>query len=432
MNLRDLQLRARALFRRNRVERELDDELSFHLEREAQKLMDDGLASEEARMASRARFGSTAVIADECRDQRGTVVIDNTIRDVAYAFRSIGRAPLTAVTIVGTVSIGLGVVAVLFTILNTFLFRVDRVPGVNEMYAVDRPLPDGRHARFARSRFEALRAETTAFAGAYAALPDVDLRVDGRTMAVTLVSGNFFEVLGVQAAIGRGLSPADDAPSGGNAVIVLSEKGWARRFDRDPHVLGRTVLVGGVPFTIIGVMPSGVRGLEVTGPDFWAPLSQVGQFRPADGGRAADVDVEIIGRLAPGVSRDSARAQLAAWEANQPANAGGMSTNKIPLDLQPRRGSVPQPMEALAIFMPLFLAFGLILLIGCANVANLLLARGVARQREIGIRLSLGASRRRLVQQLMTESLLLSLAAAVGGFIVSRLALEGTVYWVDA
>jgi predicted permease len=341
--------------------------------------------------------------------------------------RTFRRGPLAAITIVVTVAIGLGVVAVLFTILNRFLFRVDTVPDISAMYGVERSRVDGDRAPLARPQFEALRHETRVFTDAYASLPDIDLRVDGQVMAVTLVSGNFFQVVGVNSVLGRTLAPADDERSGGHAVIVLSDKGWTRRFDRDPHVLGRTVVVNGLPFDIIGVMPAGFRGLEVSAPDLWAPLSQMAQFRPGDRGQEDRVGLNVVGRLRPDVAMESARAQLAAWESNQRVSAA--DRHALTIDLVPRRGTLPQPMEAIAVFAPLFFAFGLILLIGCANVANLLLARGVARQREIGIRLSLGASRRRIVRQLMTESVLLALAAAAGGYLVSRLTLEGSVYW---
>ena len=428
MTLNDLKLRARALLRPNRVEQELEEELAFHIEREARKLIDEGMTPAEARERAQARFGSTALAADRCRDERGTAVIDNTIRDVQYALRAFAKAPLAAFTIVVTVAIGLGVVAVLFTVLNTLIFRVDQVPDIGEMYAVERtPSASGDGSLLTRPIFEAMRADTHVFTDAYATVPGIVLHVDGRRMAVTLVTANFFQVVRVNPVMGRGLMPADDARSGGNAVIVLSHKGWDRHFNRDPNVLGRTVLVNGAPFEIIGVTAAGFRGLEVGGPDAWAPLSQLGQFRPADRGREDAAGVEIVGRLRPGVSKDNARAQLAAWDSNQSADTRDRRSTTI--DLLPRRGTVPQPLEAIAVFAPLFVAFGLILMIGCANVANLLLARGVARQREIGIRLSLGASRRRIVRQLMTESMLLALAAAAGGYLISRLALEGAVYW---
>jgi predicted permease len=428
MKLPDWTLRLRALVMPRRVERDLHDELSFHIERETKKLIDEGMDPARARDTAQARFGSTTVAADECRDERGTTFVDDTIRDVHYALRTFRRAPLAAITIVVTVALGLGVVAVLFTILNTFLFRVDKVPGITEMYAVERPrLASGDRWLLTRPRFEALRRETGVFTDAYAAVSDIDLRVDGRNMAVTLVSGSFFQVVAVKPVIGRALTPADDEPSGGNPVIVLSDKGWTRRFDRDPKVLGRTVLINGARFEVIGVMPAGFRGLEVGAPDFWAPLSLLQQFQPGHAGSADTVGVDVVGRLKPGVSMESARAQLSAWDANQQIPTADRRSGTI--ELLPRRGTLPQPMEAVAIFTPLFLAFGLILLIGCANVANLLLARGVARQREIGIRLSLGASRRRIIRQLLTENLLLALAAAGGGYLVSRAALEGSVYW---
>jgi putative ABC transport system permease protein len=150
MNLRDLKLRARALLRPRRVEQDLNDELAFHMARETKRLVDQGLAPAEAEQRARARFGSASLMADECRDARGTAFVDNTIRDIHYALRTFRRAPLAAVTIVVTVALGLGVVAVLFTILNRFLFHVDQVPEISAMYAVERPcMPRGTASTFA-------------------------------------------------------------------------------------------------------------------------------------------------------------------------------------------------------------------------------------------------------------------------------------------
>jgi predicted permease len=427
MSVRDLKLRIRALISPGRVERDLHDEISFHIEFETRKLIGQGVHPDQARARAKARFGSTTAVADECRDQRGTAFIDNTLRDVRCSLRSFRRAPLTAFTIVTTVAIGLGVVSALFTILNAFLFRIDAVPDIGELYAVERSqLANGDRPLFTRQAFEVLRSETSAFTDVYAAVFDIDLRVDGRMMAATLVTGDFFPVVRVNPVMGRVFTAVDE-DSGGNPVIVLSDRGWNRHFKRDPNVLGRTVLVSGVPFEIIGVMPAGFRGLEVKAPDFWAPLAQLAQFEPASRGREDAAGVNIIGRLKPGVSMESARAQIGAWESNrQVATADGRAGTIV---LLPRRGTIPRPMEAVAVFTPLFFAFGLILMIGCANVANLLLARGMARQREIGIRLSLGASRGRIIRQLMTESWLLALAAAGGGYLISRAALEAMVHW---
>ncbi|MDO8679057.1 MAG: ABC transporter permease [Acidobacteriota bacterium] len=375
-----------------------------------------------------ARFGPVPLAADECRDARGTAFVDNTVRDILYAFRTFQRAPLVSLTIVSTVALGLGLVAVAFTVLNMFLFRVDQVPGVDEMFAVERPrTSDGERLRFTRAQFDALRRDTQVFTDAYAENPDIDGRVDGRMMTGTLVTGNFFQVVRVNAAIGRALTPADD--EAGQPVMVLSHNGWDRQFARDPAILGRGLLVNGVTFEIVGVMPEGFRGLAVGPPDYWAPLSMLGQVRPIHRGREASVGLDIVGRLKPGMSRQTALAGLTVWDAGR-SNARPGERRASDITLVPRRGTVPQPLEAMLLFAPLFFAFGLILLIGCANVANLLLARAVARQREIGIRLSLGATRRRIVRQLLTESLLLALVAAAAGFAISRVALEAIIYGV--
>src|SRR5262245_63407625 len=220
MNLRDLKLRARSMFRPGRVERDLHDELAFHMEREAQKLIDEGMTPAASRARAQARFGLTAVVADECRDQRGTAFVDDTIRDLQYALRSFVRAPLAAATVVVTVAIGLGIVAVLFTFFNAFLFRVDQVPDVEQFYAVERRLPgaDGP-SPLSVADFESLRRDTSVFTDSYAAVSEIDLLFDGRRMAVTLVTGNFFDLLRVRPAAGRTLNASDDAPNGGNPVI---------------------------------------------------------------------------------------------------------------------------------------------------------------------------------------------------------------------
>ena len=434
MTFRDLQLRARALFAPRRAERELDEELSFHLERETRKLVAEGLGAAEARARARARFGPVPLAADQCRDARGTAFLEDTVRDVFYALRSFKHAPLVAFTVVSTVALGLGLVAVAFTMLNAMLFRTDAVPDVHEMFAVRRPpAADGERQRFTRAQFEALRRETAVFAGAYAQVSDVASRLDGRLIFGTYVTGDFFQVVRVGAAMGRTLTPADDDPSAEQPVVVLSHRGWERLFARDPAILGRRLLLNGHTFQVIGVMPKGFRGLALEADDYWAPLSALGHVRPVLAGAEATVAVEIVGRLKPGMSQQSARAGLAVWDAGQsnppaidplPQPASSEERRVSNIRLERKRGTLEKTPDTLVVFAPLFFGFGLVLLIGCANVANLLLARGVARQREIGVRLSLGATRRRIIRQLLTESVLLALAAAVAGFAISRVVLE--------
>jgi predicted permease len=425
--LRDLRLRLRALFPPGRAERDLHDELAFHIERETKQLIEQGVPPGRARDAARARFGSVTVAADACRDERGTAFVDQTMRDVAYAVRAFIRAPLASVTMVMTVAIGLGLVGVLFTVLNMMLFRVDQVPDVNEMFAVERPRNERDERQLlTRPHFEAMRRETDAFSGMYAELQDVESRIDGRVISGNMVTGNFFQVLGVRAVLGRTLLPSDDEPGERHPVVVLSHRGWTRKLDGDPQVIGRRLTIHGSQHEVIGVMPDGFRGLEVSAPDYWAPLSMLAEHQPLSRGREDSVGVGIVGRLRPGVSTGVARAQLEAWD-RQHAGQPAADRRTVAIALLPKRGTVPQPLEAIVLFAPLFFAFGLILLIGCANVANLLLARGVARQKEIGIRLSLGASRGRLVRQLLTESLLMSLTASVLGFFIARGALEAII-----
>lgn len=431
---RDLLLRLRALIAPRRVERELDDELAFHVEREAQKLIAAGLPAADARRRALARFGPVPLAADQCRDARGTAALETMARDVMYALRMFRRAPLAAGTIVATVALGLALVTVVFTLFNISFLRVDAVRNPDELFGVKRPVSpnDGAWLPLTRRDYEAVRQETTVFSDVVATLWPVGARIDGRSVTSALVTGNFFQALGVSAVLGRPLLPDDDKPGAARNVIVLSDRGWRKLFAADPTVIGRGIRINGVLHDVVGVMPPDLRGLAIVPPDYWAPIGLVGLFRSVDASRENEVEVDVVGRLRRGMTADTAAAALSVWESGR-ADRAQSRYQPARVTLEARQGTVnADAIEVLAVFTPIFFTFGLILLIGCANVANLQLARGLTRQREIGIRLALGASRGRVVRQLLTESLLLALAAAAAGFGLARLIQEGTLAAVAA
>jgi putative ABC transport system permease protein len=255
MNLRDLFLRIRALVAPHRVERELDEELAFHIERETHKQIAAGLSPVDARTRALARFGPVPLAADQCRDARGTGLVDDLARDIQYAFRTFRRARLATLTIVATVALGLGVIAVVFAVYSTFFLRVDAVRDPGELFGVARlPNPRANEAlSFTRPEYEALRRETGVFTDAFAMLLGGSTRVEDRPVTSVLVTGNFFQALGVQAALGRRLTPGDDERFAGRPVIVLSHMGWTKLFAGNPNVIGRHVLVNSVLCEIVGV-----------------------------------------------------------------------------------------------------------------------------------------------------------------------------------
>jgi predicted permease len=425
-----LRSRLRSLLFRDRVEADLREELELHLERETERLTATGIAADAARLQALRTFGGLEPTKEASRDSRGIVLLDNLVRDIRYACRSFVRAPLMALTIVTTVGLGLGLVAVVFTILNGYVFRADDVQRPEELFAVQRPQTGNAEAEgFTRAQYDALVRETSIFSEAFASTGDVEARIEGTRREGQLVTGNYFQLLGVAAAHGRTLTAADDVP-GGPMALVLSHRAWTQHFASDPGVVNRTVRVNGTAFQIVGITPESFRGLAaIAGPDFWAPLSLLDRFGPSREGGDRSSRLRIVGRLKAGLSRSQALAQLLVWDSQHAAERSRPRTSAN-LALEPSTGTIPLSADAMLGFMPLFFAFGLILMIGCANVANLLLTRGVIRQREIGIRLAMGASRRRVVWQLLTESLLLALASAALAFGISRLALQGVVYAV--
>ena len=209
MALRDLFMRLRAMAFPRRVERELDEELAFHIEREMQKHVARGLNPVDARRVALARFGPVPLAADECRDARGTSGVETLVRDILYAFRTFRRAPLVALTIVATVAVGLGLLSVVFTFYNVAFLRVDAVRSPGELFAVERPAAPGSDTslRFTRREYQAMRRETSVFTDLVAMRRPVRARIEGRAVNSALVTGNFFQTLGVSAVLGRTLSP---------------------------------------------------------------------------------------------------------------------------------------------------------------------------------------------------------------------------------
>ena len=431
MTLRDLWLRIRALAAPRTVDRQLDEELAFHVEMETLKLIASGQTPADARALARARFGPAST-ADACRDARGIAFIDSALRDLRYAIRTSLRTPAVTITIVATIALGLGLSTAVFTIFNALVFRPDAIRDPDSLYSFTwssaRAAAPPLHSQRVRTHSD---ASTEAFTDVAARNFDLTTRIEGHAAEGQLVSGNYFQVLGVNAMLGRTLQPDDAAATGGEAVVGLSYRAWQRIFASDPGIVGRTVRVNGFSCDVVGIMPEAFRGLEaLLLVDFWAPLTLAGQVDPRQTARSPDNPggLEVLGRLKPGLSESQARAALAVWasrysiesEANPP----------IDFHLQPRGTSAPLSWNVLLGFSPLFVAFGLILLIGCANVSNLLLWGVFARQREMAIRLSLGASRGRLIRQLLTESLLLALTAGSVALLISRALVDAAVYFL--
>jgi putative ABC transport system permease protein len=441
--LSDLRYRLKALFRGRTLERELDEELQFHLEQHAAADERAGVPREEARRRARLAFGGVDRASEASRDGRGIWLVEIAWRDLRYAMRTLRRSPAFTLVAIISLTLGIGANTAMFQLLNALVLRPLPIPQPQQLVEVRLPERDLDRARGNMFRYpamshplwERLRDRQDAFSGMLAyADENVNLSPTGevRRAQGLWVSGSYFSVLGVTPAAGRVFTPADDRRGCGMPGAVVSHDFWQRELGGNAEAIGRTLTVNAVKVDVIGVAPAGFFGVQVGHTfDVALPLCSMDALRP--GARQLDSGTSwwltVIGRLKPGMTLDRASAHLRTiapdlFEASLPADYPAASVNAYltsSLEAQPAGTGLSYLREEYTSALLLLLAMtGFILLIACVNLTNLMLARGAIRRRELSLRLALGASRGRLLSQLLSESLLIAGVSAAAGIVVAH------------
>ena len=428
-------LRLRSIFRRQRVERELDEEIQFHLEHKIEEGIAAGLPPEEARLRAMRAMGGLAQRKEEMRDMRRVGWLTDFLDDVNYAFRSLRRTPGLTALVVITLALGIGMTTTPFSMVDALIFRPYPVAHPNGVVSLVSTSRDNSFDSFSYREYLDIRDNTKSYDGViantvprsvgFSAEPGATPEVKGGI----LVSGNYFSVLGVEPQLGRAFREEEDEVPGRDAVAVLGPGFWRQEFASDPSVVGRTIRLNGTDFTVIGVAPESFPGLSIFyRPDLYVPLAmaplfstdpQKSFFEDRD-----DRELSVRARLKEGTTLGQARNELAAlaqaFEREYPAlNRDRGAAVRTPLEMRTRDDDVNWKFSA--IFSILALA---VLLVACTNVAGLLLSRARTRTREIAIRLAMGAGRFRLVRLLLAESLILACLGGLGGIAVGYAGIE--------
>jgi predicted permease len=360
--------------------------------------------------------------------------LDSVWEDVRFAFRIFKRSPAVALAVIGTLAVALGLNATAYSFFNAYVVKPAAVRDPGTLYQASWENRGGFVHRFSWTEAQGFgRDMAGVFPETYVSMPQLSARVDGRPLMGELVTGNYFSVLGIPASRGRTLQPSDSAAPGREPVVVLSHAAWMRLFGGDPAAVGRQLQIRGVYVEIVGVAREGFVGLDLVPRDFWAPLTLLPALEPGPSlfGPEQPQRLDVVGRLAVTQTKASAAASVLAW-ARRTTASQGPETQAVVAVLQPAATPIALSFSVLLAFMPLMVALGLVLLTAAANLAGLMLSRATVRQREIAIRLALGASRGRIVRQLFIESLLLALIASLAGFALGRVVLDAGIRAVFA
>jgi macrolide transport system ATP-binding/permease protein len=440
----DLWFRVRALFRRRSVERELDEELCFHFERQVEKYVHDGMTREEAKRRARIEFGGLELAKEECRDARGVRFLEALLQDIRFGIRMLSKSPAFTATAILALALGIGVNTTVFTAFDALALRPRPVKDADHLVGVYRKAQGQKRGAFSypdyiyyRDHSETL-SDLAMFGGGTAVVtPDLPavgwepasavgatigfrlpqlLQGSAQPLMCFFVSGNYFQLLGARPAAGRLFLPEDDKLDA-RPVVVLSGNFWRSQFHANPDVVGSRIHLNRVVFTIIGVTPVDYLGTVSSVPVLWAPIAArplVGDLtRESLENRSAGAGI-VYGHLKQAVSLADAEAEMNVLAAQLRAAYPEVERNSG-VWVASERAFAQINSETWPIVATTMGAVALLLLIACANVASLLLARAAARRREVGVRLSLGAGRGRLLQQFLVESTLIALFAGAAG-----------------
>jgi predicted permease len=428
--LTDLRYRLRALFRHTEVEPELEEELRYHFDREVEKNVRGGMTPEDASRRARLAFGGHDHAKEDCREARGTTFLENTAQDVRYGLRQLRSNPVFAAVMIATLALAIGANSAIFSLVDGVLFR--QLPYAGPERIVRLFITSAMYPRFPLNPwdFRDYRDRSRSFSE-MAAFTRSDLQLSGASGQPEMfygfaITAGFFRVLGVHPELGHEFNRSNEAPNSAREVI-LSDRLWRTRFAADPGILGRKITFNAMPFTVIGVMPPGTDhpgneyhpvpyGQHV---DVWSPFWFEGD--PAQRGSHF---IEGFGRLKDGVTVSQAESEMNSIMAHimseHARDPNSWRVLVVPLGQEIVGGTRPMLLMLLG-------AVGMVLLIACANAANLLLARAATRRRELALRLALGAPRARLVRQLLTESLILAIAGGALGLALAAASVRAIV-----